>query len=46
VFRKSNFDRWGPRPPRGEVVYDPDGTGVDRALETLLRLYESRGGEL
>jgi ADP-heptose:LPS heptosyltransferase len=46
VFRKSNFDRWGPRPPRGEVVHDPGGTGVDRALETLLRLYESRGGEL
>ena len=46
VFRKSNFDRWGPRPPRGEVVHDPDGTGVDRALETLLRLYESSGGEL
>lgn len=46
VFRKSNFDRWGPRLPHGEVIYDPEGTGARRALETLLRLYdESRRGK-
>jgi ADP-heptose:LPS heptosyltransferase len=40
VFRKSNFDRWGPRLPHGEVIHDPEGTGAPRALETLLRLYD------
>jgi heptosyltransferase I len=46
VFRKSNFDRWGPRLPHGEVIYDPEGTGARSALETLLRLYdEPRRGE-
>ena len=42
VFRKPNFHRWGPRPPRGEVVYDPAGTDATGALEALLRLYEER----
>lgn len=41
VFRKSNSDRWGPRPPQGDVVHDPDDTGAERALETLLRLYDA-----
>jgi ADP-heptose:LPS heptosyltransferase len=40
VFRKPNFDRWGPRVPPSEVIYDREGTGARRALETLLRLYD------
>jgi ADP-heptose:LPS heptosyltransferase len=37
VFRKPNHDRWGPRPPRGEVVYDPAGPEAQRVLEAVLR---------
>jgi heptosyltransferase-3 len=37
VFRKPNHDRWGPRPPHGEVVYDPDGPDAKRVLEAVLR---------
>jgi ADP-heptose:LPS heptosyltransferase len=38
VFRKSNHDRWGPRPPRGRVHHDPAGTDPAGALEALLGL--------
>ena len=38
VFRKSNHDRWGPRPPRGRVHHDPAGTDPAGALEALLSL--------
>jgi ADP-heptose:LPS heptosyltransferase len=37
VFARSNFDRWGPRPPRGVALYDPDGTRAGDALDALLK---------
>lgn len=37
LFRKTNYERWGPRPPHGEVVYDPDGADTDAAVAALLR---------
>jgi ADP-heptose:LPS heptosyltransferase len=43
VFVRANFDRWGPRPPRGDVVYDPEGARAGQALEALLRLAEGGG---
>jgi ADP-heptose:LPS heptosyltransferase len=38
VFVRGNFERWGPRPPRGAVVYDPDGTRAGEALDAILKL--------
>ncbi|MBM4064193.1 MAG: glycosyltransferase family 9 protein [Planctomycetes bacterium] len=38
LFVKPNFDRYGPRQPQGEVVFDPHGTSADRALQTILNL--------
>jgi ADP-heptose:LPS heptosyltransferase len=38
VFARLNFERWGPRPPRGQVVYDPDGTRSAVVLDALLKL--------
>ncbi len=38
LFVKPNFDRYGPRQPQGEVVFDPHGTSADRALQTILKL--------
>jgi ADP-heptose:LPS heptosyltransferase len=38
VFVRANFERWGPRPPRGAVVYDPDGTRAGEALDAVLKL--------
>jgi lipopolysaccharide heptosyltransferase III len=37
LFRKPNHDRWGPRPPRGEVVFDPEGRDVAAAVAALRR---------
>jgi ADP-heptose:LPS heptosyltransferase len=37
VFRRPNADKWGPRPPRGEAVVDPDGTDTERVLAALDR---------
>jgi ADP-heptose:LPS heptosyltransferase len=43
VFRKANHERWGPRPPRGRVHYDPAGCDAGGALAALLSLVaESR----
>jgi len=36
VFSRANFDRWGPRPPKGVVLLDPEGARADRALDALL----------
>lgn len=36
VFSRENFDRWGPRPPQGAVLLDPQGARAGRALEALL----------
>jgi ADP-heptose:LPS heptosyltransferase len=41
VFARSNFERWGPRPPRGSVVFDPDGRRVGEVLDAVLK---ARGG--
>jgi heptosyltransferase-3 len=38
VFVRSNFDRWGPRPPLGRVVHDPDGTRAGEVLDALLKI--------
>ena len=37
LFVKPNFDRYGPRQPKGEVVFDTYGTSADRALQTILK---------
>jgi len=44
VFRKANADRWGPRPPHGEAVLDPDGTDVAAVVAALRRLSRPAGG--
>ena len=41
LFRKQNFMRWGPRPPQGEVVFDPAGGEVTRVLQAVERLARS-----
>lgn len=38
LFRKPNHERWGPRPPEGEVVFDPDGQDADAAIAAVVRL--------
>ncbi len=38
VFVRANYERWGPRPPRGSVVYDPDGSRAGEALDAILKL--------
>lgn len=44
VFRKANADRWGPRPPRGEAVVDPEGTDVAAVVAAARRLSGSGAG--
>jgi len=38
LFVKPNFDKYGPRQPQGEAVFDPLGTSANRALQTILKL--------
>lgn len=38
VFMRANFDRWGPRPPHGRIVYDPDATRAGEVLDALLKM--------
>jgi ADP-heptose:LPS heptosyltransferase len=38
LFRKSNHARWGPRPPRGYVVFDPSGEDAEQALALLAQI--------
>jgi len=38
LFRKSNHDRWGPRPPQGHVVFDPSGEDAEQVLAVLARI--------
>jgi ADP-heptose:LPS heptosyltransferase len=38
LFRKPNHVRWGPRPPRGEVVFDPQGEDAEQTLSVLARI--------
>jgi ADP-heptose:LPS heptosyltransferase len=42
LFRKPNYVRWGPRPPRGEVVFDPRGEDAPQALAALARMLGTR----
>jgi len=44
VFRRPNADRWGPRPPHGEAVVDPDGTDVAAVVAAARRLSRPAGG--
>lgn len=43
LFRKPNHVRWGPRPPRGEVVFDPRGEDSAQALAVLARIARRPG---
>lgn len=43
VFRKENADRWGPRPPQGVAIVDPEGTDVAAVVAAVRRL--SRPGD-
>jgi ADP-heptose:LPS heptosyltransferase len=36
VFVRDNFDRWGPRPPHGVSIHDPDGTRAALVLDAVL----------
>ncbi|HKE12413.1 MAG TPA: glycosyltransferase family 9 protein [Myxococcota bacterium] len=38
LFRKPNHVRWGPRPPLGEVVFDPRGEDAEQTLSVLARI--------
>lgn len=44
VFRKANADRWGPRPPQGEAIVDPEGTDVAAVVAAARRLSRAGGG--
>lgn len=37
IFQKSNFNRWGPPPSLGRIVYEPDGASPTEVLETCIR---------
>ena len=36
VFVRDNFDRWGPRPPHGLSIHDPEGTRAVDVLDAVL----------
>jgi ADP-heptose:LPS heptosyltransferase len=38
VFRRANFERWGPRPPRGRAIFDPDASRAAEVLDAVLKL--------
>jgi lipopolysaccharide heptosyltransferase III len=37
VFARANSERWGPRPPRGRAVFDPDGSRAGEVLDAVLK---------
>ena len=37
VFARANFERWGPRPPRGYAVLDPGGSRTGEVLDAVLK---------
>jgi len=37
VFGRENFERWGPRPPRGCAVLDPEGRRAGEVLDAVLK---------
>jgi heptosyltransferase-3 len=42
VFVRQNFDRWGPQPAQGRVIYDPHGRRAGEALDAILKLAARR----
>jgi heptosyltransferase-3 len=38
IFARQNFDRWGPQPAQGRVIYDPHGKRAGEALDAILKL--------
>jgi heptosyltransferase III len=38
IFLRQNFDRWGPQPSQGRVIYDPNGRRAGEALDALLKI--------
>lgn len=38
VFVRANYERWGPRPPQGAVVHDPDASRAGEVLDAVLKL--------
>lgn len=42
IFVRQNYDRWGPRPPHGCVIYDPDGSRAGEAFDALLKHARAR----
>ena len=46
IFRKANADRWGPRPPHGEAVVDPDGRAVEPVVAAVHRWSPARRAAL
>src|SRR5690606_5464554 len=46
IFRKANADRWGPRPPHGEAIVDPDGRAVEPVVAALHRWSAARRAAL
>jgi ADP-heptose:LPS heptosyltransferase len=38
IFLRQNFDRWGPQPAQGRVIYDPQGRRAGEALDALLKV--------
>jgi ADP-heptose:LPS heptosyltransferase len=37
VFGRANFERWGPRPPRGRAMLDPEGRRAGEVLDAVLK---------
>jgi heptosyltransferase III len=42
IFVRENFDRWGPQPAQGRVIYDPHGRHAGEALDAILKLAARR----
>jgi ADP-heptose:LPS heptosyltransferase len=38
VFRKTNWDRWGPRAREGVAIHDPDGDAVEPVVDAVHRV--------
>lgn len=36
IFQNSNFDRWGPPPGRGRILYQPGGCSAEEVLDACL----------
>ena len=38
IFLRQNFDRWGPQPAQGRIIYDPHGRRAGEALDAVLKI--------